>query len=289
MRRRSRRTPPRVLESSGDEMKCKSHKFAADGRCSTCGKRRPGRPKRSLRSPKESEKTTVADPAEQTLPAAPPAEPDRPPSAGTSEHADRINRMRAMFVPAPAPAPPATEAEGDPVPIAKQEPEPEAKRTIPLKTYDWKWASLMTTEGIDVGAGWAIGRWSDLQPLEASESSRKRFAETLAVFGEQRLGKVEAPTWIVLVICLISLVISKIVDAPSKAEILAAKAREVRPVTAAPPASASPAATSGQGAASGADNPASPPPASIPFVPQIVRPPMADDNDGSAPNAPIGF
>jgi hypothetical protein len=114
--------------------------------------------------------------------------------------------------------------------------------------------------------------------MEASASSRKRFAEKLGVFAEQRLGAVEVPTWIVLLICLVALVASKVVGAPKKAEKLAA----------APTASTAPSASAPTAAMPIADSvPVAASPAIVP-LPQPSRQPTIV-GDGNAESALLGY
>ena len=262
-------------------MKC-SHRFSAAGTCTACGKRKPGRPRKAILSqPAKSGPSTAGTEPIEALPAAPPAGSAGQPSTAR-DIPDRVARLRQMFAP-PPPVVAAPPAEPEP------EPEPEPERTIALDRYDWQWAASTATEGTDVGSGWLIERWSNLQPLEASESSRKKFSATLAKFGEQRLGKVEVPTWIVLLICLVAMVLSKVIGAPAKRDRVAAEAllkaslaKSARPGSAPAAASAGPDVASGAGSVA---TPAQPPQVSMPSTPIASQITGA----GSAEGAPNGF
>jgi hypothetical protein len=255
-------------------MKCTTHTFGADGRCSKCRKRRPGRPKNSQHRPTIPRGDTVTDsPAEPALPVVSQSEPADPSRVGNVAE-DRAARLRSMFAPPPPPPPPP-----EPKPEPEAEPQPAPERTIGISGHDWQWVASTVTEGVDVVAGWGISRWSDLEPLEASESSRERFAKTLATFGKQRLGDLEVPTWIVLLICLVALIVSKIVGAPRKTEVLP-KPTPRTTAAPAPPVPAQAAATEAQESASAAGNPVMPSPVTIAAL-------VADG--GSAEGAHNGF
>ena len=205
-------------------MKCKVHVFGASGKCRQCGKRRPGRPRRIAKTINDSGPAAapVADPVAAPEPIIlPPPAADYEATARVLA-AEREARLRSLFAP-----PPEVHVVHD-----KPDPEPERKTTVKGEKEDWTWVAGVATEGIDVATGWAIGAWSDLEPMEASASSRRRFASKLGVFAEQRLGAVEVPTWIVLVICLVALIMSKIIGAPKKSE---AKEAERASAPAAPP------------------------------------------------------
>lgn len=246
------------------------HSLDVTGTCSNCGRRRPRGPCKVLPAQHNGPVSTAGgNGSGEALPAVAPIGPtDLPPSGSV----DRLERLRSMFAPPPPVVVPRPEPE-------EPEPEPEPKRTVGLRKHDWQWVASTATEGIDVAAGWAIDRWSDLQPLEASESSRKKFSETLAVFGEQRLGKLEVPTWIVLIICLIAMLVSKIVGAPRKASIAAEKVRSAPLVQAEPVVAAD---SSAPADASAADKPETPPPSK-----PTIQPPTI--GDGSAEDVPNGF
>jgi hypothetical protein len=66
---------------------------------------------------------------------------------------------------------------------------------------------------VDVAAGAAINAWTDREPNDAGETEREEFEQAVEDYGEELLGKVEAPAWIVLVICLIALILSKYIGA----------------------------------------------------------------------------
>jgi hypothetical protein len=250
-------------------MKCKSHNFAAGGKCQWCGKRKPGRPKNS-----HPAKDVVSGPAAAptTDPGAAPGSGALPPPAAdckaavSAVAAEREARLRSLFAPPPE------------VHVIHDEPEPERKTTVRGEKEDWAWVAGVATEGIDVASGWATSAWSDLEPMEASASSRKRFAGKLGVFAEQRLGAVEVPTWIVLVICLVALVASKIVGAPKKAE-MATKRKPAAPAVPSVPAPT--VATSTPVAAAVAASIATP----IPPQPK----PLTTDGGGSVDDVQSGF
>ena len=249
-------------------MKCSVHSFATDGKCSRCGKRRPGRPRNRagiIPSPAASAPARVGEDPSPTV--------DSPPVADSlrADRAERSERLRSLF----APPPEVRVVHDEPEP----EPEPKRKTTVKGDTEDWAWVAGAATEGIDVAAGWAIGAWSDLEPMEASASSRKRFAGKLGVFAEQRLGAVEVPTWIVLVICLVALIASKVVGAPRKAE---ADAMKKPAAPAAPPAPAPIVATSIPVAAPVAANTATP-------IPPQPKQPLTTEGAGNVYDAQSGF
>lgn len=248
--------------------KCTPHVFGPDGRCQKCHKRRRGRPVNSKPAP--------AEPKADALPAAMPSLRPELPRAGDSQAA-RTARLQSLFAPPPpiVVAPSEPEPEPEPAPAPEPEPEP-VENTIPIARHDWKWAAAIATEAVDVGSGWAIGAWTDLQPLEASEASRKRFAETLGTFGAQRLGDLEVPTWIVLVICLVALIASKVIGAPKK---------ETRTVPTVPPVGAPTVDASPPDVATDAGKHVTLP---LPLPPPPLKQPIVDDA-GSVQNVQVGF
>jgi hypothetical protein len=252
-------------------MKCKAHVFGASGKCRQCGKRRPGRPKSAAKVVGDSGPAAapMADPVAAPEPATLPPPAADYEAAARVLSAEREARLRSLFAPPPEVH----------VVHEKPDPEPERKTTVKGEKEDWTWVAGVATEGIDVATGWAIGAWSDLEPMEASASSRRRFASKLGVFAEQRLGAVEVPTWIVLVICLVALVMSKIIGAPKKSE---AKEAERASVPAAPPVPVPTAAPSVPVAAAVVASAET----SSPVQP-IARPVI--DGGGSAQDAQSGF
>jgi hypothetical protein len=132
-------------------------------------------------------------------------------------------------------------------------------------------------------AGAAIERWTDREPNDAGEVEREEFETALADWGEESLGKVEAPAWIVLLLALVFLVASKYVGAarrPPKPE-PAAKPIPAKPPT---PPPASVVATPGQGAVTDATVGET-----VPTVPTILDFPDGEKGDGNAQDAEIGF
>jgi hypothetical protein len=71
---------------------------------------------------------------------------------------------------------------------------------------------------VDVAAGAAINAWTDREPNDVGETEREEFEQAVEDYGDESLGKVEAPAWIVLVICLIALILSKYIGAARKPE-----------------------------------------------------------------------
>jgi len=125
--------------------------------------------------------------------------------------------------------------------------------------------------------------------LEASESSRRRFRTKLEQFGEQRFGHCEVPTWLVLIICLVALIISKLIGAPLKSEIAAARAARAAKGSAVPTtAPAAPSATAPTAAPTAPDvaTVAASPANALPFQPPAQQ--QIAEN-GSALDAPLGF
>jgi len=182
-------------------MKC-SHAFGVSGLCSKCGKRKPGRPRAALK--KTAPLRAATDPPSQPAPGSSPL-PPQPPSLSDARSA----RLASLFSPPAPPAPlAAAEAAGDEPPA----PEKRSRKS----RVGWQWISKRASTAVDVGAGAAIDRWTDREPNECGEVERDEFETALAEWGEDSFGKVEAPTWIVLLLALIFLIASKWVGAPRK-------------------------------------------------------------------------
>lgn len=209
-------------------MKC-AHTFAASGKCAKCGKRKPGRPKASTKPPALAQvASSQGEAAPAPLPPLPPGSTDRP---------DRAERLAVLFAPPAAPpAAPANDNDGDEEPAAK----PRGKKS----RVGWPWIAKRSSTVVDVAAGAAINHWTDREPNDAGEVELEEFETALADYGEDTFGKVEAPAWIVLLLALAFLVLSKYVGAPKK------EAVPAKPKPAPIPAPAPAVATSAQDAVS---------------------------------------
>jgi hypothetical protein len=138
--------------------------------------------------------------------------------------------------PPPPPAAPANDNDGDEEPAAK----PRGKKS----RVGWPWIAKRSSTVVDVAAGAAINHWTDREPNDAGEVELEEFETALADYGEDTFGKVEAPAWIVLLLALAFLVLSKYVGAPKK------EAVPAKPKPAPIPAPAPAVATSAQDAVS---------------------------------------
>ena len=248
-------------------MKC-AHTFAASGKCAKCGKRRPGRPKVSTKPPTVAE-AAVASMAASETPALPP-----PVSAGRPGLPDRAKRLAVLFAPpAPPPAAPANDNDGGDEPAAK----PRGKKS----RVGWSWIAKRSSTVVDVAAGAAINHWTDREPNDAGEVELEEFEAALADYGEDTFGKVEAPAWIVLLLALAFLVLSKYIGAPKKEKPVAVPAK---PKPAPIPASVPAVATPDPGAVSAVT-----PNETAPIL-STMDPTIPDEKDaGNAENAELGF
>ena len=247
-------------------MKC-AHTFGGTGKCTKCGKRKPGRPKASTKPlaqiPPEGS-GQVAAPVAATVP--------RP---GPSGPPDRAARLSALFAPPAAPPPPANDNDGD---------EPAAKPKGKRSRVGWPWIAKRASTVVDVAAGAAINHWTDRDANDAGEVELEEFETALADYGEDTFGKVEAPAWIVLLLALVFLVLSKYIGAARKPEPKPEPKLEPKPI----PALAVAAATSGQGAAS--DVTAGETATTFPMMtPPIVAMPTEEKGAGNVDAAEIGF
>jgi hypothetical protein len=243
-------------------MKC-AHTFAASGKCAKCGKRKPGRPKVSTKPPTVAE-TAVASMAASETPALPP-----PVSPGRPGLPDRAERLAVLFAPPAAPpAAPANDNDGDEEPAAK----PRGKKS----RVGWPWIAKRASTVVDVAAGAAINHWTDREANDAGEVELEEFETALADYGEDTFGKVEAPAWIVLLLALAFLVLSKYIGAARKPK--------PEPKPAPIPAPAPAVATSAQDAVSAVT-----PNETAPIL-STMDPTIPDEKGaGNAENAEVGF
>jgi hypothetical protein len=110
--------------------------------------------------------------------------------------------------PAAPPAAPANDNDGDEEPAAK----PRGKKS----RVGWPWIAKRASTVVDVAAGAAINHWTDREANDAGEVELEEFETALADYGEDTFGKVEAPAWIVLLLALAFLVLSKYIGAARK-------------------------------------------------------------------------
>jgi hypothetical protein len=182
------------------------------GRCPLCRQRKPGRPaKARTTKPPQS-----ANPPLPTAPLVAPAvrktQPAFLPTIDTS--ADRTSRIDAAL-PTPSP-PPEPDPDVEPEPEPEPEPDPEPSNRTAFG-YGWDWTARKITTGLDMGIGIAIDRFLDREPLDAGEEETNELVRVTAEYGERRLGKVEAPIWLVFLIALAFFFTSKFAGAPKKA------------------------------------------------------------------------
>lgn len=183
-------------------MKC-AHTFTASGKCSKCGKRKPGRPKASTKPPAPAQAAPgQGEPASAVVASA-------PIPLGPTGRPDRAERLAVLFAPPAAPpAAPANDNDGDEEPAAK----PRGKKS----RVGWPWIAKRASTVVDVAAGAAINHWTDREANDAGEVELEEFESALADYGEDTFGKVEAPAWIVLLLALAFLVLSKYIGAARK-------------------------------------------------------------------------
>jgi hypothetical protein len=179
------------------------------GHCPLCRQRKPGRPPkaRTTAAPASPPRFIALTAVQDAKPA-----PIARASAG-EPGGDRASRISAAY-PAPPPeiqAEPEPEAEPEP----QLEPEPEANGKTAFG-YGWDWTARKITTGLDIGIGIAIDRFLDREPLDAGVEETNELVRVTAEYGEKRLGKVEAPTWIVFLIALAFFFLSKYAGAPKR-------------------------------------------------------------------------
>ena len=244
-------------------MKC-AHTFAASGKCAKCGKRKPGRPKAAPKPPTVAETAVASMAAAETPVLPPPVSPGRP---------DRAERLAVLFAPpAPPPPPPANDNEGD---------EPTAKPRGKRSRVGWPWIAKRASTVVDLTAGAAINHWTDREANDAGDVELEEFETALADYGEDTFGKVEAPAWIVLLLALAFLVLSKYIGAPKKEKPLGEPAK---PNPAPIPASVPVAAIVGPDAVSAVT------PSETGPISTTMDPTIPDEKDvGNAENAEIGL
>jgi len=243
-------------------MKC-SHAFGVSGLCSKCGKRKPGRPRAALK--KTAPLRAATDPPSQPALGSSPL-PPQPPSLSDARSA----RLASLFSP-PAPPAPLAAAAGDEPPA----PEPKRKRK---GSVGWPWIARRCSQVVDVAAGAAINAWTDREPNDAGETEREEFEQAVEDYGQESLGKVEAPAWIVLLICLIALILSKYIGAARKPKPEPKPAPKPEPKPAAPALAAD---TLVPGAASVADTGET--------EAKISEPSLLTEGAGNVDVAEIGF
>lgn len=190
------------------------------GRCPLCGTAKPGRPAGS------SSKTRTAQPVPAPAAPPPPAAVALPPLQPGADRASRI--ARAYPAPAPAAAEPVPEAiEPD---EAEQEPEAQDSKETTSLGYGWDWTSRKLVTGLDIGTSILIEHFLGRDPLDAGEEETEELERLIAEYGEKRIGKVEAPLWLVFLIALVFFFLSKYAGAPKK-EPPAKPAPKPEPVT----------------------------------------------------------
>ena len=175
-------------------MKC-SHTFGPGGKCGKCGKRKPGRPRGKA----------------QALPSAPPATAPNAAAPSAPVPVGRAERLAILFAPPAPPVPPSDPAAND----NAGEEEPKARK--PKSSHvGWPLIAKRGSTVVDLVAGAAIDRWTDREPNDCGETELEEFQTALADWGEESLGKVEAPAWIVFLLASVFLVASKYVGAAKK-------------------------------------------------------------------------
>lgn len=133
------------------------------------------------------------------------------PVPGPPGRPDRAERLAALFAPPalpPPPAAPANDNDGDEEPAAK----PRGKKS----RVGWPWLAKRGTTVVDLVSGAAINAWTEREANDVGEVEREEFETSFAEWGEDSFGKVEAPAWIVLLLALVFLIVSKYVGAPKK-------------------------------------------------------------------------
>lgn len=252
--------------------------YDANGICPICRARKRGpKPKSAPRIARIS----PPRPSATTIPTAAPAVTTPAPALpAPAADAGRAQRMARLL-----PTPPQPE----PAEVADPEPEPEVieqEQAEPEKAelgYDWKWTAQKLVTGLDIVSGIAIDKFTDREPLDAGEDETQELVRVTADYGEKRIGKIEAPLWLVFLIALAFFVLSKYSGAPKKPQPVVAAKPKAEPATTTPskgiPAAVDTADTSTPAAASDA---------ATPETPHQIPPALAVI-DGNVGGATVGY
>ncbi len=190
------------------------------GRCPICRARKAGRPPKA--------KMVAVVPA-----AAPPAASAPRPSPAAADPvspADRAARIARAYPPRPPePAAPVAPPEQAMPEETEEDPEPEEQEKSSIG-YGWDWTAKKMVTGLDMGTSLVIEHFLGRDPLDAGEEETEELQRVTAEYGEKRIGKVEAPLWLVFLIALVFFFLSKYAGAPKK-EPAAKPAPKPEPVT----------------------------------------------------------
>lgn len=204
-----------------------------------------------------------------------------PTADGTTERARRLSALFPAFAspePEPGPEPEGTED----IEISQDEPETDEPDKAEFG-YDWKWTAKKLITGLDIACGIAIDKLTDREPLDAGEDEINELERVTAEYGEKKIGKIEAPLWLVFLIALAFFVLSKYSGAPRKPQLLAPARKPARDQPKTPSNTTRPAA--------GTADTSIPDTADAAVTPEIPRltPPPPVATDGSVGGAMVGF
>jgi hypothetical protein len=188
--------------------------YDSAGRCPICRQRKPGRPSKARATPPRP-----ATPPRSTASSVAPTVRETPSGQASSAETstDRATRISRAYPPqlpaasAPTPAAPTPDSYN-----ADDDTEPEPIQETTEIGYGWDWTAKKLTTGLDMGTSLVIEHFLGREPLDAGEEETEELQRVTAEYGEKKIGKVEAPIWLVFLIALVFFFLSKYAGAPKR-------------------------------------------------------------------------